>query len=86
MWAWAGLASRDDIDGECLSSACLSRRSTGVTVMQSADKGKLDDLALVGRLNWTRNRAVTFRRPVGSMAVIVVHVFPNHSIEMPFET
>jgi hypothetical protein len=39
--------------------------------MQSSDKGKFDNLTLIGRLNLTRNRAVSFQCPVGSMAVIV---------------
>jgi hypothetical protein len=51
--------------------------------MQSADQRELDYLTVIRSFDRTRNRAVTFQCPVGSM-VVTDHLFPDHPMEMPF--
>ena len=53
-------------------------------MMPSTDEGKLDDFALVGLFNRTRNRAIAIQRPMGSMVMAVFQKLANHPMEMPF--
>ena len=58
--------------------------SAGVTVMKPADLGEGYHVAHLGRLDWTRIRAVVVQRPVGSRCVVVGRVASKDPQEVPF--
>ena len=55
----------------------------GESVMESADLGEGYHIAHLGRLDWTRIRAIVVQRPVGSQCVVVGRVASKNPQEVP---
>jgi len=78
----AGDAHRD-LDGNGTMRLRASARAA-ITAMQAADHRDGNDIALVGRLDLARRRAVVVERMMATCIVVIVEIGREDCLEMTF--